>query len=292
MKTFLQILKYCALLIIFYLAASVVAYGFYAVLSFFVYGRVVTGLTNNNQLLMSVMYILNIVFLIVLFRQNQPAFLKAFRKPATNVVLNTFYGLFVTAIFIGVLYGILYLLTDIQFAYKGVAVSTLLQWFVMLYFAAMIEEVLCRNLMLDRLIDEKGYNPLAVLFVSSLLFSLLHLFNDNFSVVPFINIVLVGIIFGIIYLKYKNIYLVTAIHFFWNYITGLILGSHVSGIAMPSVFTYKLSGSELVSGGGFGIEGSVILVILQVIVIAVYTPFLIHLHKDYRQRVQATEVSL
>ena len=290
MKTFLQILKYCALLIVYYLAASVVAYGFYAVLSFFVYGRVVTGLTNNNQLLMSVMYMLNIVFLIVLFRQNQPGFLKAFRKPAANVILNNFYGLVATVIFISILYGILFLLTDIQFAFKGAAFATLLQWFVMLYFAAMIEEVLCRNLMLDRLIDEKGYNPLAVLFVSSLLFSLLHLFNDNFSVVPFINILLVGIILGIIYLKYKNIYLVTAIHFFWNYITGLILGSHVSGIAMPSVFTYKLSGSELISGGGFGIEGSVILVILQVIVIVVYTPFLIHLHKDYRQRVRATEV--
>ena len=290
MKTFLQVVKYCALLIVFYLVASVVAYGFYAVLSFFVYGRVVTGLTHNNQLLMSVMYMLNIVFLIVLFRQNQPAFFKAFRKPATNIILNTFYGLVVTALFISILYGILFLLTDIQFALKGVAFGTLLQWLVMLYFAAMIEEVLCRNLMLERLIDEKGYNPLAVLFVSSLLFALLHLFNDNFSVVPFINIVLVGVIFGIIYLKYKNIYLVIAIHFFWNYITGLILGSHVSGIAMPSVFTYKLSSSELISGGGFGIEGSVILVILQVIVIVVYTPFLMHLHTDYRQRVQATEV--
>lgn len=292
MKIFFQILKYCALLIVYFLAASVVAYGFYAGLSFLIYGRVVTGITGNNQLLMAVMYVLNILFLILFFRQNQPAFFKAFRKPAANAVLNTFYGLIVTAIFIGILYGILFLITDIQFAYKGESLAVLSSWFVMLYFAAMIEEVLCRNLMLDRLINEKGYNPLAVLFVSSLLFSLLHLFNDNFSIVPFINIVLVGIIFGIIYLKYKNIYLVTAIHFFWNYITGLVLGSHVSGIAMPSIFTYQLSGSELISGGGFGIEGSVVLVILQLIVIAMYTPFLIHLNRNYRQTLQQTEVSL
>ena len=282
MKQVGHIFKVCVFLILHYLVASALAYLIYAGISYLVNKRIDAGFQESNQWLMAIMYALNIFFLIFLFRQNRPAFFKAFHKSPVNVLLYSLYGLIFTTIFIAALYGILFLFTDIQFAYKGESFAVLSKWFVMLYFAAMLEEVLCRNLMLDRLINEKGYNPLLVLITSSLLFSLLHLFNDNFSVIPFIYIVLVGIIFGIVYFKYKNIYLVTAIHFFWNYITGLVLGSHVSGIAMPSVLTYNLSADSLISGGAFGIEGSIILLLLQVLVIAAFTPFLLQLNNNYK----------
>lgn len=290
MKQLGGILKNSGYILLHYFVASAVAYLIYTAINFTLYKKTFLGLSDGNQWLMTLMYILTIVFIILFFKKNRTAFFNAFNKEFSNVILKTFYGLFFTTIFIALLYGLLFIFTDIQFSFKGENISVLISWFVMLYFAAMVEEVICRNLMLDILIYEKGFHPLAVLFTSSLLFSLLHLFNDNFSLIPFINIILVGIIFGTVYLKYKNIYLVTSIHFFWNYITGIVLGSHVSGISMPSIFTYQISAHKVISGGAFGIEGSIFLILLQLLLIILFIPFLQKLNHEYQQNKLRKEV--
>jgi hypothetical protein len=46
------------------------------------------------------------------------------------------------------------------------------------------------------------------------------------------------------------------LHVSWNACQGVLLGLPVSGLAMPSLFRLHLVGSDLATGGAFGLEGS------------------------------------
>lgn len=48
------------------------------------------------------------------------------------------------------------------------------------------------------------------------------------------------------------------LHFAWNFFQGPVLGFKVSGLALQSIFEQQLKGPDLITGGQFGVEGSVI----------------------------------
>ena len=64
-----------------------------------------------------------------------------------------------------------------------------------LFFVAVTEEVIGRGFILGRMLDG-GINKFVALFISAVLFSLMHLFNPNFAFVPFLNIMLAGCFLG------------------------------------------------------------------------------------------------
>jgi hypothetical protein len=60
------------------------------------------------------------------------------------------------------------------------------------------------------------------------------------------------------YERYQRLWFPIGIHFVWNVLSGPILGYGVSGyVAETAVFRTIGSGPLLVTGGAFGIEGSV-----------------------------------
>ncbi|MNG40415.1 hypothetical protein D3C84_1289880 [compost metagenome] len=55
------------------------------------------------------------------------------------------------------------------------------------------------------------------------------------------------------------------LHFAWNAIEGL-LGIPVSGHSTVGLFTVKVNGAALLTGGAFGLEGSIIPVIISLLI--------------------------
>lgn len=144
------------------------------------------------------------------------------------------------------------------------AESLCLSWILMLL-VAVSEEIAMRGFVLGRLLNA-GVGRYWALFISSLLFSLMHLFNPNFTFLPFLNILLAGCLLGASYIYTRNLWFPIALHLFWNWIQGPLLGYQVSGGNFgDTLLTLHLPEENIINGGAFGFEGSIICTVLIII---------------------------
>ena len=118
------------------------------------------------------------------------------------------------------------------------------------------EEIVFRGYVLQNLL--KSWNKWLALAVSSLVFASFHLNNPGMTLIPFINLFLAGVILGISYVYTKNLWFAIAFHFAWNFFQGPILGYKVSGLTLSALLQTEMKGDDLLTGGSFGFEGSVI----------------------------------
>ena len=131
------------------------------------------------------------------------------------------------------------------------------------------EEFLLRAILMNQM-AAKGKISLAMI-ANSLIFAIFHLGNAGFSPMAFANIFLLGLIFSQIFYLSDSIYIVGAAHSFWNMTMANIYGITVSGNKSVGVtyFTTSLKGPDLISGGGFGVEGSIVTTIVLAILIVI-----------------------
>jgi membrane protease YdiL (CAAX protease family) len=109
-----------------------------------------------------------------------------------------------------------------------------------------------------KVMDEQWSRWGAVLLTSAL-FAVCHCVNPSVNPVGMINIFLAGVILALIYLKSGSLWAAIGFHFGWNFAEGPLLGSAVSGYDnFPTLLTNTASGPNIVSGGGFGVEGSIL----------------------------------
>lgn len=127
--------------------------------------------------------------------------------------------------------------------------------------AAFVEEVLMRGI-LFRFLEEFGGSWFA-LVVSSLIFGFLHAANDNATLLSsFAIAVEAGVLLGGAYMLSRNLWLAIGVHFGWNLVQGYVWDVPVSGHAVDGMVESRVSGSELISGGMFGLEASVVAMVL------------------------------
>ncbi len=191
------------------------------------------------------------------------------RKPLMSIGLSVkdkanemLIGLGFALFFIGGLFLILWLIGAINITgYVGFKPGVFIVS-MMLFMAAFDEELIFRGYILNNMMDSTS-NRWIALAGSSLLFALLHSGNPSVwsTWVPMTELFAAGFILGISYTFTKNLWFPTFFHFGWNFFQGLF-GFEISGI---NVDTWKMIAHEntgnipdIVSGGAFGIEGSVI----------------------------------
>jgi len=142
--------------------------------------------------------------------------------------------------------------------------SSLLISFVFFLLVAITEEFALRGFVLERML-QGGVNKFWALFLSATLFSLVHIANPNFDFLSFINILLAGILLGSSYIYTRNLCFPIALHWFWNWIQGPVLGYEVSGNKFcDGLLTLYLPEANLINGGAFGFEGSILCTVLMV----------------------------
>lgn len=136
----------------------------------------------------------------------------------------------------------------------------------------MSEEVLFRGFVLVSL---SARYPIAIaLAVSSVAFALLHAANGGITILAIVNIILVGWMLGLMFLKTGDIWLCGGFHCMWNYIQGPLAGMAVSGSEEGSFTLFHTvveSGNDLLSGGSFGLEASIITTVVFVVLLGVLT---------------------
>lgn len=160
---------------------------------------------------------------------------------------------------------ILWIKGEIVFSEANWSTNNILTFLIIYVCVAFVEETVYRGYILTELTKSMGKWPGIV--TSSLVFSLLHIFNDSFSLIPFFNLFLGGIFLSIIYLHYKNLWLIIGLHFGWNFTQGVILGFNVSGFESTGILSWENIGEQHWTGGHFGLEGSIITLILLILII-------------------------
>jgi membrane protease YdiL (CAAX protease family) len=140
-------------------------------------------------------------------------------------------------------------------------------YIIMFIIVALNEEILMRGYVLINLMD--SMNKYVALILSSVLFSIMHLMNANMSLLPAINLFLAGILLGIYFIHKGNLWFPIGMHFTWNFFQGPIFGFEVSGLITDSIIVQEIAGHELLTGGEFGFEGSLIATVAMIILISV-----------------------
>lgn len=128
---------------------------------------------------------------------------------------------------------------------------------------SLAEEVMARGFLLPSL-SEKTSLPLAV-FVSSTAFAIPHLATvleseTPFAVVGIINLYLVSAVFSLLFVLRSNIYIVSGLHCVWNFVLYGVLGLSVSGSESNenALLNFNVNSQNILSGGAYGLEASVI----------------------------------
>jgi len=129
---------------------------------------------------------------------------------------------------------------------------------------AVTEELMFRGLALQAL--ERLLGSWVALPVTASLFGLAHLLNPGATPWSALAVAIeAGGLLGAAFLWRRNLWFAVGLHLAWNGAVAL-LGIPVSGHVTQGVLVADVTGPSLLTGGAFGIEGSVVTVALSVLI--------------------------
>ncbi len=219
---------------------------------------------NKMMLLMMVSQLFGTLFTVWLFQKfvNRESF------TSIGLEFSGYKDDFVSGLLLGIGlivlgFGTLYIFNFLSVA--SIQFSLIDQLFYLSLFAvvSLNEEIAIRGYILQNL--SNSFNKYIALVLSSLVFMIMHIGNPNMSAVPLFNLFLAGLLLGVYCIHKNNLWFPIGAHITWNYFQGPVLGFEVSGNDVDSIFIQSLNGSELITGGEFGFEGSIILTVLMII---------------------------
>jgi membrane protease YdiL (CAAX protease family) len=146
--------------------------------------------------------------------------------------------------------------------------SVLIKAFVFLVLMGIWEEIAFRGIIYR--ITEKSLGTVWALIITSLIFGFFHLGNDNFNIFSGFAIALeIGLLTGISYTLTKRLWFPIALHVGWNF-SLIFWGTTVSGATeFSNYIESNLVGPELITGGKFGPENSIMTILFSLIVFGV-----------------------
>ncbi|MEO2213110.1 CPBP family intramembrane glutamic endopeptidase [Paenibacillus amylolyticus] len=211
-----------------------------------------------------------IYWLIMRFLAGQRNVEEIHRKRAGT---ETIFGAFVGLIFIGVSVGVIVLLGGYTFTWS--TEHSITPIFALAISAAIVEELVFRGLFLQAM--ERLIGSWIALAVTSLFFGLAHLANPGATIWSSIAIFIeAGVLLGAGFLWRRNLWFVMGLHFAWNAFEGM-LGIPVSGMALDGLFEVQMTGSTLLTGGSFGLEASIVPMIVSLLIAI---PMLINAYRN------------
>lgn len=178
-----------------------------------------------------------------------------------NAIPEVAFGALIGLIFIGISTLIIFLLGGYSFKWLPASISSvILPTISTALGAAFVEELLFRGIAFQAI--EKMIGSRVALVVTSLFFGIAHLGNPGATVWSAVAIAIqAGVLLGSAFLWRRSLWFVIGIHFAWNAIEGL-LGIPVSGHPSSGLFSVMVTGPSFLTGGRFGIEASVVPVII------------------------------
>ncbi|GGM50065.1 CAAX amino protease [Longimycelium tulufanense] len=131
---------------------------------------------------------------------------------------------------------------------------------------ASTEEVFTRGYLLQATFRKWGL--VAAVIVQMLVFTVLHALNGGLALFPLLNLILVGLLLALWALAEGSLWGVCAFHAVWNWMQGNVYGVPVSNLKLEaSLLSFRTNedSAAVLTGGGFGIEGSAFTTVLLLV---------------------------
>lgn len=133
--------------------------------------------------------------------------------------------------------------------------------------AVVHEELLFRGYAFQKL---HRWNRRFAIALVALVFAALHARNANVTALGLTNIFLGGILLALAWERYRRLWLPIGLHLAWNLMAGPVTGHEVSGyVSTHSLLVTRGDGPWWLTGGEFGVEGSVWMTLVEVVAIGV-----------------------
>lgn len=141
---------------------------------------------------------------------------------------------------------------------KDLKIGIIIILTILVLMQGFLEEVVFRGYLMTRLAAKKG-KWIAIL-LSSIFYLVFRMSNPTTSKIDLLNIFLISVVMSLLYWYFDNVLVIAIFHAFWNCISGLVFGFNLSGIKLSdSIFTVvAISDKQILIGGSYGIEGSII----------------------------------
>jgi hypothetical protein len=235
------------------------------ILAFFGYGIIGGFQMTLKQLILAYIFpplmILGLYVVITYWIEKEWAPDVVTHRAFTDLLTGLSFG----AVYILAVAGIIYLCGCCTFQKLTWDGQAQLMAFLSFFGVAVGEEVIFRGVLFKWIDKRWGMWP--ALIVSALFFGFAHLTNDNATVWSSISIsVEAGLLLAMVYKWSVSLWVPIGIHWTWNYVQGNILGFAVSGMdAGTTWFMAKPSGPDIISGGAFGAEASLVSFVLGLV---------------------------
>lgn len=151
---------------------------------------------------------------------------------------------------------LVYALNGIRWTSIQFSIGSLLSGAALMLLVAFTEELLFRGYILRNL--RHSMNRWMAVLVSTLLFTALHAANAHLPTTGVMSIFAGGWLMGVAAVHSRSLWFPVGFHFSWNFVQGPILGFPVSGLTLPHLLEMDTIGSDLLTGGAFGFEGSLV----------------------------------
>ena len=141
-------------------------------------------------------------------------------------------------------------------------------WVLAVFLNTIMQELLVRGYLYQML--KQKHNIIVATIVTTILFTALHGGAFEAGIIPVLNVLTMSLLMTVV-LEYSGSIIAPIImHFLWNGIGALVLGGVSLADDYPNLFVTTFTGSDILSGGICKIEGSIIVLIVNVILIAFF----------------------
>lgn len=155
----------------------------------------------------------------------------------------------------------------IQLHYVGLGFGAFILLFVAVLIQSGAEELVARVLLYQILRKYFSKWPVVAILGNGLFFMLIHIGNPGMTFLSILTLIVVSIMYSLMVYYFDSIWIPIVAHTTWNFTQSIILGLPNSGIVFPvSMFKIDAGNENFAFDPVFGIEGSYLAVILNIVV--------------------------
>lgn len=194
-------------------------------------------------------FLLSVVFIRVI--EKGEVKINTFVNPLKDCIM----GIGLGCMWIGTVVLILLAIGTIHFESKN-TVTYVDIWILAVLLNAIMQEYLIRGYLFQLL---KGkYNALVAVVVTTILFTVMHGGAFEVGIVAVLNVITMSVFVSLLLIYTKNLIAPILVHFIWNMAGCIIFGGVSLAEDYPSIWNIAFIGNNLISGGSVKIEGSIV----------------------------------
>ncbi len=188
----------------------------------------------------------------------------SFNKPVLNVGI----GIGVGTVWIGIAVGIVRLLGALTFSDTKNKIEHSGIWFLACFLNVVMQELLFRGYLYQLI--KKNYNAIAAIIVTAILFTAMHGGAFEAGAIAVLNVITMSVFVSLVLEYTGSLVAPILIHAVWNSIGSIILGVVSLADDYPHLLNAVFSGNVLITGGSCKIEGSIVVLALNVTFSAIF----------------------